>query len=183
MLEEFGILDSSSEGLRKIAKAETRYAKDLKANVQRALNNTELSPKESAFIGLSVSVNDRSNSGIELFTALSKKHGATDDEIAEVYSCTSLLAMNTVFYKFRHMMVDKEFYSKSPAGIKMSVVGKPILGKAFFELLSLVVSTLNGCEQCVRSHEKSALQHGCSEIRVYEAIKSASIIRGLIVLL
>jgi lipoyl-dependent peroxiredoxin subunit D len=182
MLEEFGIPDSSSEGIRRIADSETRYAKDLKANVQQALKNKELSPKESAFIGLSVSVNDQSNIGIEVFTALSKKHGATNNEIAEVYSCTSLLAMNNVFYKFRHM-VDKEFYSKSLAGIKMSVVGKPVLGKEFFELLSLVVSTLNGCEQCVKSHENSVLKHDCSEVRVYEAVKSASILRGLIVLL
>ncbi len=182
MLEELEIPDSSSEKLRRITNSESRYAKDLKANLQQALKNNELSPKESAFIGLSVSVNDRSNAGIDVFTALSKKHGATNDEITEVYSCTSLLAMNNVFYKFRHM-VDKEFYSKSPAGIKMSVVGKPVLGKEFFELLSLVVSALNGCEQCIKSHENSILKHGCSEARVYEAIKSASIFRGLIVLL
>jgi alkyl hydroperoxide reductase subunit D len=149
MLDELEIPDSSSEKIRTITDSESRYAIDLQANLQQALKNKELTPKESAFIGLSVSVNDRSNAGIDVFTALGKKHGATNDEITEVYSCTSLLAMNNVFYKFRHM-VDKEFYSKSPAGIKMSVVGKPVLGKEFFELLSLVVSALNGCEQCIK---------------------------------
>jgi len=182
MLAELGIPDASPDGLSKVSNSETRYNKDLKINVQNALRNKELSAKESAFIGLSVSINDKSAVGIETFTALAKAQDATDDEIAEVYSCTSLLSLNNVFYRFRHF-ANKEFYSKSPAGIKMSVMGNPVLGKEFFELLSLAVSALNGCEQCVRSHEQSVLQHGCSESRVYEAIKAASIFRSLLVLL
>ena len=55
---------------------------------------------------------------------------------------------------------------------------KPILGKEFFELVSLAVSAVNGCEQCVNSHEASVIQHGATEARVYDAMRLAAIIKG-----
>ena len=77
----------------------------------------------------------------------------------------------------------KEFYSNQPAGIKMSIMMNPVLGKAFFELVSLVVSSINGCEMCVTSHEQSVLQHGYSESKIFEAVKLGAIIKGLITVL
>jgi alkyl hydroperoxide reductase subunit D len=55
----------------------------------------------------------------------------------------------------------------------------PVLGKEFFELISLAVSAVNGCEQCVRSHEASLVELGCSESRIFEAIKLSSVITSL----
>ena len=59
----------------------------------------------------------------------------------------------------------------------------PVLGKEFFELMSLVVSAVNGCELCVRAHEESVLKHDATEARVFDAIRLASVIKGLITLL
>jgi alkyl hydroperoxide reductase subunit D len=59
----------------------------------------------------------------------------------------------------------------------------PVTGKEFFELVSLVISSVNGCEMCVSSHEQSVLQHGSSESKVFEAVKTGSIIKGLITVL
>jgi alkyl hydroperoxide reductase subunit D len=59
----------------------------------------------------------------------------------------------------------------------------PVLGKEVFELMSLVVSALNGCEMCVTSHEQSVLQHGGSESRIFEAVKLGAVIKGLIAVL
>ncbi|HEY4063793.1 MAG TPA: carboxymuconolactone decarboxylase family protein [Puia sp.] len=50
-------------------------------------------------------------------------------------------------------------------------MANPILGKEFFELVSLVISSINGCEMCVSSHERSVLRHGSSESRVMEGVK------------
>ena len=182
ILVELGVSRSNSTGLNIIADSQNRYTKDLAANILHALNNEALSPKESALIGLSTSINDKSKDGIAIFTNLSKNRGATPKEIAEVYSSTSLLSLNNAFYHFRHA-ANKDYYLNSPAGIKMTVVGKPVLGKEFFELLSLSVSALNGCDECIRSHEKTALHHGSSESRIYEAVRTAAIFRSLIVLL
>jgi alkyl hydroperoxide reductase subunit D len=53
----------------------------------------------------------------------------------------------------------------------------PILGKEFFELLSLAVSALNGCELCVNAHENSLIQLGTSEASVYYAVRYLAIYR------
>jgi len=79
--------------------------------------------------------------------------------------------------------MQKDSYNNQPAGIKMSIMMSPVLGKEFFELVSLVVSSINGCEMCVSSHEKSVLQHGSTESRVFEAVKLGAIVKGLITVL
>jgi alkyl hydroperoxide reductase subunit D len=55
----------------------------------------------------------------------------------------------------------------------------PTLGKEFFELVSLAVSAVNGCEMCVKSHEQSVLQQGGTESRIWDAIRISSIVTSL----
>jgi alkyl hydroperoxide reductase subunit D len=61
----------------------------------------------------------------------------------------------------------------------MSVMMNPAMGKPLFELMSLVVSAVNGCERCVVSHEHSVKEQGASEPRIYDAIRLAAVIKGL----
>lgn len=160
-----------------------RYIKDIKINTGNVLNNSQhLNRKEALLLALAVAVNEKYEPLKESFTTLAKEAGATEEEIAEVIACTSLMNTNNVFYRFRHFM-GKDFYNNQPAGIKMSIMMNPVLGKEFFELLSLVVSSINGCEMCVTSHEQSVLQHGSSESRVFEAVKLGAVIKGLISIL
>ncbi|WP_153801012.1 carboxymuconolactone decarboxylase family protein [Foetidibacter luteolus] len=162
---------------------EHRYIKDLKINVSNVINNTQyLSKKEALLLALGVAINERYDLLKESLTQLAQQEGATDAELAEVTACTSLMNANNIFYRFRHF-VNKEYYSTQPAGIKMSIMMNPVLGKEFFELLSLVISAVNGCEMCVTSHEQSVLQHGSSEARVYEAVKLGAIIKSLVTVL
>jgi alkyl hydroperoxide reductase subunit D len=162
---------------------EARYIKDLKINVSNAINNTQyLNRKEALLIALAVAVNENFNLLKEAFTNLATEAGATPAEIAETIACTSLMNTNNIFYRFRHF-IKKDFYANQPAGIKMSIMMNPVLGKEFFELLSLAISAVNGCEMCITSHEQSVLQHGSSESRVFEAVKAAAIIKGLITVL
>ncbi|MCG2613051.1 carboxymuconolactone decarboxylase family protein [Terrimonas sp. NA20] len=172
-----------SANVMALVQAESRFIKDLKINVGNAINNTQyLSRKEAVLIALAVAVNEKFVLLQESFTTLAKETGASDAEIAEVVACTSLMNTNNVFYRFRHFM-QKDFYNNQPAGIKMSIMMNPVTGKEFFELLSLVISAVNGCEMCVSSHEQSVLQHGASESKIFEAVKAGSIIKGLITVL
>lgn len=160
-----------------------RFIKDLKINTGNVLNNSQhLTRKEALLLALAVAINEKFDLLKEGFTILAKEAGATEEEIAEVVACTSLMNTNNVFYRFRHFM-GRDFYSNQPAGIKMSIMMNPVLGKEFFELLSLMVSSINGCELCVTSHEQSVLQHGSSESRVFEAVKLGAVIKGLITVL
>lgn len=169
-----------SNNAQTLLDAESKYIKDLKINTGNALNNTQyLSRKEACLLAMAVAVNEKSQPLQESFSTLATEAGATAAELAEMVACTSLMNTNNVFYRFRHFM-KKDTYNNLPAGIKMSIMMNPVTGKEFFELVSLVISAINGCEMCVSSHEQSVLQHGSSEARVFEAVKTGAIVKGLI---
>lgn len=165
-------------GIQQIVATEHRYLRDLKVNVQNALNFSTLSKKESYLLALAVCINEKNKPLAEAFSSLALAEGASAAEIADTYACVSLLNANNVFYRFRHF-TQKEFYQNAPAGIKMSMMMNPALGKAFFELMSLAVSALNGCEMCVNAHEASLLALNTSEQRIFDSIKLTAIIRSL----
>lgn len=181
LLNDLRIQDyTPSANMQALLNAESRFIKDLKINTSNALNNTQyISRKEALLLAVAVAANEKSGLLQESFTSLAKEAGATEAEIAEMIACTSLMNTNNVFYRFRHFM-QKDFYNNQPAGIKMSIMMNPVTGKEFFELVSLVISSINGCEMCVSSHEQSVLQHGSSESKVFEAVKTGAVIKGLI---
>lgn len=168
----------SNDSLSLLAKGESKYLKDLRINVKNVLQSEVLSEKETALVALSVAVNQQNEPLRRFLGALAVKHGATDQEVGEVVACTSLLASNNVLYRFRHF-VKKDKYNQLQGRIKMSIMMNPVLGKEFFELVSLAVSAVNGCEMCVNAHENSVLGHGGTEERIFDAIRIASVITGL----
>jgi alkyl hydroperoxide reductase subunit D len=175
--------DYKSESLEKLAAADSRYLKDLKLNVSAVLKSANINKKEAYLLALSVAVNEKSAVLINAFETLARKEEASDAEIAEIHACTSLMNTNNVFYRFRHYLPQNQYYNNTPAGLRMSIMMSPVLGKEFFELTSLVVSALNGCELCVTSHEASVKQHGASEARIYDAIRLGAVIKSLVVVL
>lgn len=164
--------------LKDLADRDAKYLKDLKINVGNALKYETLNAKESSLLALSVAINEKRKSLENALLTKAKEAGASDDEISETYACVSLLNVNNVFYRFRHF-TKKEFYTTTPAGIKMGIMMNPVMGKEFFELMSLGISALNGCELCVNSHEESLIKLGTSQQRIYDAIRLSANIKGL----
>lgn len=178
IVAEYGLNeDLLSRGITELADADHRYIKDLRINLANAFNYANLNKKESYLLALAVAVNEKNEQLISSFIKLAETEMATTEEINEVYACVSLMNVNNVFYRFRHF-TSKEYYQTTPAGIKMSIMMSPVLGKEFFELISLVISAVNGCEMCVNAHEASVLQHGATEARVYDAIRLSAIVKG-----
>ncbi len=184
LLNDLQIPDySPSATAQQLLVAESKYIKDLKINVSNVLNNTQyLNKKEALLLAYAVAVNEKFDLLKDSFRAQAQEAGATEAELAEIVSCTSLMNANNIFYRFRHY-VKKDFYTNTPAGIKMGIMMNPVLGKEFFELVSLVISSINGCEMCITSHEQSILQHGGSESRILEGVKLGAIIKSLITVL
>jgi alkyl hydroperoxide reductase subunit D len=183
LLQAVGLTETHlSTCLRALADTDARYLKDLKINVTNSLTATTLSKKEAFLLGLAVAVNEKHVDLQTSFEKLATQEGATAKDIAEIISCTSLMNANNVYYRFRHF-VNKEFYTATPAGIRMSIMANPVLGKEFFELVSLTVSALNGCEMCVTSHEEALLKHGTEQQRILEAVRLGAVLRSLVVLL
>ena len=167
--------DYRNSSLTLLEEGNSRYLRDLKLNFSSTLISEHLSPKEIALLGISVAVNEKNSVLIGYFKKLAIDNEATPEEIAEAAACASLLASNNVFYRFRHF-TQKEKYTQIPARIRMQIMMKPVTGKEFFELMSLVISAVNGCEMCVNSHEDSLIKLGTTEERIFDAVRIASII-------
>ncbi len=171
--------DHTTYPLEKLAAVDSRFLRDLKLNVSSVLGSSNMNRKEAYLLALSVAVNEKHEILMKAFENLAVKEGANEAEIAETHACTAVMGVNNIFYRFRHYMSGVEYYEKQPAGLRMNVMMNPILGKEFFELMSLVVSAVNGCERCVTSHENSVKQHGASEPRIFDAIRLAGVIKSL----
>lgn len=184
MFTDLGIApEHTSPSLERLVATDSKYIRDLKLNVAAVLNGKNISKKDSALLALSVVVNEKNAVLIQAFEAMATKEGASEAEIAEIHSCASLMSANNIFYRFKHYMSGAEYYQTTPAGLRMSIMMNPVIGKELFELTSLVVSAVNGCEQCVTSHERSVKEHGATEARIYDAIRLAAVIKSLSVVI
>ena len=65
----------------------------------------------------------------------------------------------------------------------MNRLAKPKGSRSDLELYSLAASAINGCEICVRSHEKAVREAGLSEDQVNDAIRVAATIHAAAVAL
>lgn len=172
--------DSSYESkvLKYLDSSDFRFTKDAKLNLKNILKSDYISIKEIILISLSVSANIKSEVLTDFYLKLAEENEINNQEISEAFSCASLLATNNVLYRFRHF-VDKEKYNSLSAKVRMNIMMKPVTGKNLFELMSTAVSAVNGCEMCVKSHEKSLIDLGVSEEQVFEAIRIASVLTGI----
>jgi len=167
--------DYRNESLYLLEKGNSRYVRDLKLNFTSTFTSNHMTEKECALVALTIAVNNNNKVLIEFFEKLALSKEATEAEIGEAVGCASLLALNNVFYRFRHF-TGKEKYTQIPARVRMQLMSSPVTGKEFFELMSLAVSAVNGCEMCVNAHEKSILGLGATEERVFDAVRIASIV-------
>ncbi len=166
------------QALQALVEGGSKYPKDQRVNLKNTLASEHINRKEALLIALSVCSNMQNKILSDSFQRLAQEEGASSEEIAETYAVASLLSVNNVFYRFRHFM-NKEAYEQKNAGIKMSIMMKPVLGKEFFELMSLAISAVNGCEMCVKAHEASVLKLGASEDRIFDAVRLAAVVTGL----
>lgn len=169
----------NSPSLTRLAAVNSKYLRDLKLNVSSVLGSSNFNRKETALIALAVAVNEKNDVLIAAFENKARGEGASEEEIGEVHGCTSLMNLNNVFYRFRHFMDGIEYYNNQPAGVRMSIMMNPVIGKELFEMISLVISAVNGCQRCVTSHEHSVKEQGATEPRIYDAIRIGAVIKSL----
>jgi len=161
--------------LDQLVSGNSKYIRDLRMNLKAIYKSKVLSEKEVSLLALAVAFNNRNSVLTNTYKVKARSFESTEEEIAEAIACASLLSSNNVLYRFRHF-VGKESYETMRAGIRMNIMMSPVTGKEFFELMSLAVSAVNGCEMCVKSHEVSVLEAGGSEERIWDAIRIASIV-------
>ncbi|QAT83110.1 putative alkyl hydroperoxide reductase D [Corallococcus coralloides] len=153
--------------------------KDTRLNLSAVLEGGSLTPEQrwgTAVACAFAARNERLKEAIlnEAKQALGDK---ATPVIEDARAAASLMAMNNVLYRFRHM-VGKESYATKRAGLRMNRLAQVLTNKVDFELVCLAVSAINGCEMCIKSHEKVVLEGGLSEDHVNDAVRIASVIHA-----
>jgi alkyl hydroperoxide reductase subunit D len=165
-----------TETLDALREALPDAAKDVRLNLQSVLEGASLTPAQKWGVALACAIAARNE---RLREAVRRAAEAQVDEavIDDARAAAALMAMNNVYYRFRHM-VGKPVYSQKPARLRMNRIAQPRTSKADFELMCLAVSAINGCEMCIRSHESVVVEGGLSEDQVHDAVRLAAVIHA-----
>jgi alkyl hydroperoxide reductase subunit D len=162
------------DALEQLRTAIPDAAKDIRLNLQAVLRGGSLSEPQRWGVAAAAAAAARHPRLREaVLAAAGTAAGAAVVEDAR--AAASLMAMNNVYYRFRHM-VGKSVYGEKPAGLRMNRLMQPATNRVDFELMSLAVSAINGCETCVRAHEKTVTDGGLTADRVNDAVRIAATI-------
>lgn len=157
-------------------------AKDIKLNLSSISSSEYLDAEQIWGVALASAYFLEAPRLHDAVVADAKAAGISADLLEDAQAAATLMGMNTVYYRFRHL-VGKESYGKKPARLRMSWMLKPKTGKANFELFSLAIAALAGCETCIKAHEASVGQHGLTEEHVHDAVRIAAVLQGAAVAL
>jgi lipoyl-dependent peroxiredoxin subunit D len=152
--------------------------KDTRLNLQAVLEGGSLTPEQRWGVAVACAFAARNERLKEAMINEAKKALTHSEPVIEdARAAASLMGMNNVYYRFRHM-IGKESYSTKRPGLRMNRLAQVLTNKVDFELVCLAVSAINGCEMCVQSHEKVVIEGGLSEDQVHDAVRIASVIHA-----
>lgn len=152
------------------------FAKDIRLNLGNVLSPEgapDLAQNQIHGIALACAYATRHPVVVEAIKA--ETASLSDEEKNAAKAAASIMAMNNVYYRFVHLVSDKE-YGKLPAKLRMNVIGSPGIPKVDFELYSLAVSAINGCGMCMDAHVHEVTKGGTSQLGVQSAVRIASVI-------
>ncbi|MBM4021664.1 MAG: alkyl hydroperoxide reductase [Planctomycetes bacterium] len=155
--------------------------KDTKLNLASVLAGENLSAAQAWGIALAAA---RFLRAARLATALESDIADALGEAAaavtsDAAAAAGLMAMNTVYYRFRHMIGGpdgKESYAARPPRLRMQRMVTPATSTVDFELMSLACAVLAGCEFCLRNHEAKIVAEGASEEACHDCVRIAAVI-------
>jgi alkyl hydroperoxide reductase subunit D len=165
------------ERIESLRAAMPEAARDIKLNLQNVLaSGAPLTDDQRWGVAIASAYAARSPRLTEALLADAQARVGAN-VVEDARAAAALMAMNNVFYRFRHL-VEKPEYEKRPARLRMNRIAQPLMSKVDFELLCLAVSAISGCGVCVRAHEKTVREGGLTEDHVHEAVRIASVMHA-----
>jgi alkyl hydroperoxide reductase subunit D len=157
-------------------------ARDIKLNLEAVLTQTSLSPEQTWGVAVASAIATRNPRLRRVVAAEAQARGISAAVIDDAGAAAALMAMNNVYYRFRHL-VGKQVYSEKPARLRMNRMVKPASNKVSFELFSLAVSAINGCGTCMEAHERVVIEGGLTDDQVHDAVRIAATVQAAAVAL
>jgi alkyl hydroperoxide reductase subunit D len=162
------------EALEALRGAIPDAAKDIRLNLQAVLRGGALSDAQRWGVAAAAAVAAR-HPGLREAVLAAAEAAAGPAVVEDGRAAAALMAMNHVYYRFRHM-VGKPVYGEKPAGLRMNRLAQPATSRTDFELMALAVSAINGCETCIRAHEQAVTAGGLTPDHVNDAVRIAATI-------
>ena len=156
-------------------------AKDLRLNLGSVLQSETLTREQVWGTAVACAIAAR-NPRLRQATLEDALVHVSPEVVEDGKAAAALMAMNNVYYRFRHM-VGREEYAQKPARLRMQRLAQVATNRTDFELFCLAVSALNGCESCIRSHERVVVEGGLTEDHVNDAVRIAATFHGAAVAL
>ena len=153
------------------------YAKDIKLNYSKILNEDILNKKQLYGIILISSFTTQLNSLKD--AALEETKEFIDEELMEdVYGAYSIMSMNAIYYRFTHLSSENDYFTM-PANLRMQYLSKFKIDKSDFEMLCLAVAIIIGCGKCINAHENILRENNISKLHIQTVARIASIVNSI----
>ena len=152
-------------------------AKDLKLNIQSVLRPENLSADQVWGCALASAFFLGDAALTDALLAEARSAGASEELVDDAKAAAAIMGMNTVYYRFRHL-VEKEAYNSHSPRLRMIRMSQLKTDKATFELMSMACAALAGCGMCIQAHEATLLQHGITEAGINDCVRIAAAISG-----
>ncbi len=161
------------EQTAKLAEAFPDVARDVRINLQNVLSPGTLNTDQVWGTALACAEAVRNEALRRAIAADARAAGVADGVLADARAAAVMMAMNNVFYRFKHI-IGKDVYEKKPARLRMQRLAQVTSNKADFELFCLAVSAINNCHSCMAAHEATVLKQGLTEDHVLDAVRIAA---------
>ena len=153
------------------------YAKDIKLNYSKILNEQVLNKQQLYSIILISSFSTKLPFLKDAALEEVKEH--LDETIMEdIYGAYSIMSMNAIYYRFTHLATEYN-YSIMPANLRMQYLSKYKINKSDFEMLCLAVAVIIGCGKCINAHEVILRQNNITNLSIQTIARIASIINSI----
>jgi len=153
------------------------YAKDLKLNLGSVIGNSDLPEQQLWGTVLACAMATRSANVLRELEPEAKAN-LKPEAYEAAKGAAAIMGMNNVYYRTLHLLSDKE-YASMRAGLRMNIIGNPGVDKADFELWCFAVSAINGCGQCLDSHEAVLRKAGVDREVIQASIKIAAVVQAV----
>ena len=157
------------------------YARDLKLNLQTVLAQAELTEQQTWTIAVACALTSR-NAKLSETIVTEAAPKLTPAQLSSAKAAFAIMGMNNIFYRFRHFVAGGE-YDQIPARLRMQSIRNHGGDPVDFELACLAVSTINGCEACVKSHAAVVREKGLSAEAVVASVRIASTLHAVAAIL
>ena len=103
-------------------------ARDIKVNIQSVLTVDKLDTQQVWGVAVTSAYFLKDAALIGAVVSDARHAGLSDDALEDCQAAASIMAMNTVYYRFRHMIghvAGKESYAARPPRLRMQRIAKP----------------------------------------------------------